>query len=151
MSAAVDVTPCLWLDGTAEEAVRDWVSLVPGSRIVEERRSGGAVLTIAFELAGRPYLALNGRGTSFPFSPAVSLVIVCDDQAEIDRLWARILADGGRESRCGWITDRHGLSWQVVPRELPDLLAGGGADRVMAALLEMVKLDLAALRAAAAG
>jgi predicted 3-demethylubiquinone-9 3-methyltransferase (glyoxalase superfamily) len=150
---APGVTPCLWLDGNVAEAVAFWTGLVPGSRITDERRLGGEVLTIAFELGDRPFLALNGMGTQHAFTEAMSLILACETQGEIDRVWDRILADGGAVIQCGWIKDRFGLTWQVMPRELPDLIAGDGerAARVIAALRPMMKVDLAALRAAADG
>jgi predicted 3-demethylubiquinone-9 3-methyltransferase (glyoxalase superfamily) len=106
-------------------------------------------MTVAFELDGLPFLALNG-GPAFRFTEAVSFVARCRDQAEIDRTWS-LLSAGGEESRCGWLKDRFGLSWQVVPERLEELLSGEGADRVMAAILTMRKLDLAALERARRG
>ncbi|MFT0862306.1 VOC family protein [Ancylobacter sp. G4_0304] len=151
------ITPCLWFDGKAEEAARFYVSLLPNSRIdtvtpyVVETPGGkpGETMMVEFTLNGSPYLALNG-GPNFSFTPALSLIIVCDTQDEIDRLWAA-LGEGGREIQCGWITDRYGLSWQVTPRALlewnkdPDTAK---AQRVMTAMMGMVKLDIAALEAA---
>ncbi len=150
------VAPCLWFNGTAEEAARFYVSLLPGSQIDTIQRnpvdtpSGptGSVLVVAFTLAGQSFMALNG-GSMFPFSPAVSFKIDCDDQSEVDRLWAALCADGGEPSQCGWLTDRFGVSWQIVPKALPQLLSDPArAGRVMTALMGMVKLDIAALEAA---
>jgi predicted 3-demethylubiquinone-9 3-methyltransferase (glyoxalase superfamily) len=152
------VTPCLWFNDNAEEAVDFYVSVVPDSRIVSVSRYGeampgkaGEVLMIAFELAGRRYWALNG-GMDFPFSEAVSLAVACDTQAEIDRLWDR-LGEGGSPQACGWIKDRFGMPWQVVPAATERWLSGdqAAADRVMKAVLGMVKLDIATLERAYAG
>lgn len=154
------IAPCLWFDGEAEEAARFYVSLLPDSRIervqrnVADGRSGkeGTVLVVEFTLAGQRFLALNG-GRRFDFTHAVSFHIDCADQAEVDRLWDALSA-GGAVEQCGWLRDRYGVSWQIVPSALPRLL--GDPDpvrsrRVMAALLQMVKLDIAALERAARG
>ena len=154
------ITPFLWFDSQAEEAARFYVSLFPNSRIRGIVRYGaagpgpaGAVMTVAFELNGFELTALNG-GPQFPFTEAISLVATCDSQVEIDTLWEKLLAAGGRESRCGWLKDRYGLSWQVVPAALPELLGdkdAAKAQRAMRAMLGMVKLDIAALKKAHAG
>ena len=141
------ITPNLWFDGKAEEAAEYYCSLFPDSRIVSVARAGEQVLTVEFELMGRTYLGLNG-GPSFPFTEAVSFVVTCEDQAEIDRYWDRLTADGGEPGRCGWCKDRYGLSWQVVPAGLGELVTDDGARR---ALFGMDKIDIAALRAAAEG
>jgi len=152
------VTPCLWFDGVAAEAARYYTSLLPGSHVGRtmlapaDTPSGpaGSVLTVEFTLAGQPFTALDG-GPDFQFSEAVSFVIDCEDQAEIDRLWTTLIADGGEAGPCGWLKDRYGLSWQIVPAELDGLLGGPdpvAARRTMEALLGMQKLDIAALRAA---
>jgi predicted 3-demethylubiquinone-9 3-methyltransferase (glyoxalase superfamily) len=148
---------CLWFDDNAEEAVDFYTAIFPASRILAVTRYGesvpdkaGAVLTIEFELDGRTFLALNG-GPQFTFNEAASIVVKCDSQAEIDETWDRLLAGGGTPVKCGWLKDRFGLFWQVVPREIGKLLAGGdaeSADRVFQALMPMVKLDVAALQAA---
>jgi predicted 3-demethylubiquinone-9 3-methyltransferase (glyoxalase superfamily) len=152
------VTPCLWFNDNAEEAVRFYVSLIPDSRIVSTSRyteagpgKPGSVLTISFVLGGRSYLALNG-GVDFPFSEAVSLSVSCDTQAEIDRLWERI-GDGGQEQQCGWIKDRYGMPWQVVPSAIDRWITGdpAAADRVLRAVHGMVKLDIRTLERAYAG
>lgn len=154
------VTPCLWFDGQAEAAARHYVSLLPDSRIERVLRSpaetpsgpAGMVLVVAFTLAGNRFTALNG-GPQFPFTEAVSLEIACEDQAEVDRLWAA-LSDGGSTGPCGWLKDRWGLSWQIVPIRLHELLADADpqrARRAMEAMLTMGKLDIAALESAAAG
>lgn len=153
------VFPCLWFNGNAEEAVSFYVSLVPNSRVLSVVRYGdsgpgkpGSVMTVIFELDGRRFMALNG-GVDFPFSEATSIVVTCDTQAEIDRIWDR-LADGGRPQQCGWIKDRYGLPWQIVPSTIERLLTEGGpaaANRVMAAVMKMVKLDIAAMEKAFIG
>jgi len=154
------VVPFLWFDDAAEEAARLYVSLLPDSRIDGVQRApadtpdgpAGKVLTVRFTLAGRPFIALNG-GPQFPFTESVSFQVACDDQAEVDRLWAA-LTDGGAEGACGWLKDRWGLSWQIVPRRLPQLLGdpdAGRSRRAMEAMLGMRKLDIAALERAADG
>ncbi|MGH7584185.1 MAG: VOC family protein [Gemmatimonadales bacterium] len=157
---AQKVVPFLWFDGDAEEAVRYYVSLLPESHIDHvmhspaETPSGpaGSVLTVAFTLAGTRFVALNG-GPEFKFTEAVSFQIDCDDQAEVDRLWAA-LSKGGSESACGWLKDRWGLSWQVTPKRLYQLLSdpdAGRAQRAMQAMLGMQKIDIATLERAADG
>jgi predicted 3-demethylubiquinone-9 3-methyltransferase (glyoxalase superfamily) len=150
---------CLWFNDQAEQAVAFYTSLFPNSRIVHTTyylegapTPAGSVLTIQFTLDGTEYLALNG-GPAFTFSPAVSMVAYCDTQAEVDRLWAR-LSDGGQDGQCGWLTDRFGVSWQVVPRQLLALLNTPGraaSQRAFAAMMTMKKLDIAALQRAYAG
>ena len=155
------VTLCLWFDGNGEEAANFYVSLLPDSRIEEIFRSpvdypagkAGDVLTVRFTLAGRSMMALNG-GPGHPFTQAQSLSVDCEDQAEVDRLWDAIVADGGQPVACSWITDRFGLSWQIVPRRLPELLSDpdpARARRAMEAMMGMVKIDVAALERAADG
>ena len=155
------ITPCLWFDGDAEEAASFYVTLLPDSRIDKVVRSPadnpsmkkGGVLLVEFTLAGQKYSGLNG-GPQFPFTEAVSFMIHCEDQAEVDRLWDAIEGNGGKPSACGWISDRWGLSWQIVPEELLEMLAsadGAAAERAMQAMLQMVKLDLATLRRAYEG
>jgi len=152
------VAPCLWFDGKAEEAARFYVSLLPDSRIDRVNRTpadtpfapAGSAVIIEFTLAGSPYLALNG-GPQFTFTEAISLSVACDAQAEVDRLWDALTADGGAAGRCGWLKDRYGLSWQIVPSRLPELLCGTDRDRAaraMNAMMTMSKLDVAALEAA---
>jgi len=149
-------TPFLWFADQAEEAANFYVSIFPNSRIVTTTRypenspgPAGQVMTLAFELDGQPFTALNG-GHSFTFNEAVSFVVGCADQAELDHYWDRLL-DGGMASQCGWLKDRYGLSWQIVPENMAELV--GGPDRAKAsaatqAMLRMVKLDVAALQAA---
>jgi predicted 3-demethylubiquinone-9 3-methyltransferase (glyoxalase superfamily) len=154
------ITPCLWFDGTAEEAARFYVSLLPDSRIDEVTRAptdypsgkAGDVLTVLFTLGGRQFLGLNG-GSYFTFNEAVSFQIHCDDQAEVDRLTNALSAVPDAE-QCGWIKDRWGLSWQIVPRRLTELISSpdtAKAKRVMEAMMEMKRIDIAAIEAAAAG
>jgi predicted 3-demethylubiquinone-9 3-methyltransferase (glyoxalase superfamily) len=154
------VTPCLWFDGQAEQAARYYVSLLPDSRIDQVFRSpadtpsgpAGMVLAVQFTLAGNKFHGLNG-GPQFPFTEAVSFEIACENQAEVDRLWAA-LCDGGTPSQCGWLKDRWGLSWQIVPARLFQLLADPDPDRArraMQAMLKMTKLNIAELERAADG
>jgi predicted 3-demethylubiquinone-9 3-methyltransferase (glyoxalase superfamily) len=159
------ITPCLWFDNQAEEAATFYASVFEGSRITETVRYGGAgqevhggkpgsVMTMAFELAGRPFAALNG-GPLFKFNEAISFQIRCESQEEVDYFWER-LSEGGDEKaqQCGWLKDKFGLSWQVVPEALIELLSSQNrerADRAMNAMLKMKKFDIAALERAAAG
>jgi len=151
------ITPCLWFDGKAEEAALFYVSLLPDSRINSISRyssempggKAGDVLTVEFTLAGQSYMGLNG-GPHYQFTPAISFSVDCEDQAEVDRLWDKLL-DGGQPMQCGWITDRFGVSWQIIPRELPKLLKdkdSAKAQRVMQAMLKMVKIEVDDLRKA---
>jgi predicted 3-demethylubiquinone-9 3-methyltransferase (glyoxalase superfamily) len=148
--------PCLWFNGNGEEAANYYVSVFPNSRIAAVSRypdaagpfPPGTALTVEFELDGQPYTALNGA-MDFPFSEAISLQIMCEDQAEIDHYWDTLVGDGGEEGPCGWLEDKFGLSWQVVPTDV----VGWTTDprtcaAVMDAISGMKKLDLAALRAA---
>lgn len=146
------IATCLWYDGTAEEAATLYTSLIPGSQITDRFRPepDGPPLIVEFTLAGVPYQALNG-GPQFAHSEAASIVVLTDDQAETDHLWEALIADGGSESRCGWLKDRFGVSWQIVPRGLIELLSApdrAAAERAMGAMLQMRKLDIAALEAA---
>ncbi|GHC21040.1 VOC family protein [Aidingimonas halophila] len=152
------VTPCLWFDGQAEDAARFYVSLFPDSRIEHVMRSpaetpsgpAGSVLTVEFTLSGTRFVGLNG-GPEFPFTEAVSFQIACADQAEVDRYWDA-LSEGGTEGPCGWLKDRWGLSWQVVPTRLQELLTDADpehARRAMEAMLTMRRLDIAELERAA--
>ena len=155
------IAPCLWFDGQAEEAAALYTSLFPDSRIESVNRSPadnpstpvGAVLTVDFTLAGQRFIGLNG-GPEFKFTEAVSFTIDCEDQTEVDRYWEALIEGGGSPSQCGWLKDRFGVSWQVVPRALPELLNGSdrdGAARAMEAMLEMSKIDVARLREAYEG
>ena len=152
------ITPCLWFDGNGQEAAELYVSAIPSSRITDISHYGsdqpgevGAVMTVAFELAGQPYVALNG-GPQFKFTEAVSLQVSAADQGEVDRYTDQLTADGGEVGPCGWVKDRFGLSWQVVPEELPRLLADANplrANAAMQAMMGMKKIDIQALRDAA--
>jgi predicted 3-demethylubiquinone-9 3-methyltransferase (glyoxalase superfamily) len=147
------ITPCLWFDGQAEEAAAFYVSIFPNSAVIGVTPGPtGSALVVEFQLAGVGFLALNG-GPHFKFNEAISLSIDCRSQAEVDDLWEKLSA-GGSKSQCGWLKDRYGLSWQVVPSVLPELLSGrdrAKAGRVMEALMRMTKLDIQALQDAAAG
>ena len=151
------ITPFLWFDTQAEEAAKFYASVFPNSKILKTARYGeagpgpkGSVMTVEFELAGQRMIALNG-GPQFKFTEAISLSVDCKDQKEVDHYWTK-LSQGGRESMCGWLKDRYGLSWQVNPTILGELLSSGDAKkakRVMEAMLKMKKIDIAALKAAA--
>lgn len=153
------VTPFLWFDGQAEDAVNLYCSVFPDSKVLSVVRYGdagpgpkGAVMTAAFQLAGEDFVALNG-GPQFKFTPAISFSIDCKSQEEIDHYWEKLSA-GGKESQCGWLEDQFGLSWQVVPTVLGELLGDpdpAKSQRVMEAMLKMTKLDIAMLQAAHAG
>ena len=151
-------TPCLWFDTQGEDAARFYTSVFPNSRIVEVARYGeagpraeGTVMVVSFELDGQAFTALNG-GPEFTFSEAVSFQVECADQAEVDRYW-ETLSEGGEQGPCGWLKDRFGLSWQIVPTRLYELLRDPDrerAQRVMQAMLGMGKIEIAGLEAAAA-
>lgn len=151
------ITTFLWFDGKAEEAAEFYVSLFDDSRIVDVQRYGdagpgakGSVMTVEFDLADQRYIALNG-GPEFSFTEAISLYVDCADQEEVDRLWNALTADGGQEGPCGWLKDRYGLSWQIVPRTLTELIRDPDQEkssRAMKAMLEMKKLDVQALQKA---
>lgn len=153
------IIPNLWFDTQAEEAAEFYVSIFPNSRVTDITRyseagpgPAGTVLTVNFELDGQLFTAING-GPQFPFTEAVSFVIECADQAELDHYWER-LTDGGQEVQCGWLKDRYGLSWQVVPAGWEAIMNDPDPERVAratTAMLGMVKLDIAALQAAADG
>jgi predicted 3-demethylubiquinone-9 3-methyltransferase (glyoxalase superfamily) len=155
------ISPCLWFNGEAEEAAKFYVSLLPDSRIEKIQHNpvdgpagkAGSVLVVQFTLAGQEFMALNG-GTRFDFSQAISFKIDCADQAEVDRLWDALSCNGGSVVQWGWLKDRYGISWQIVPSVLPQLLGGpdrAGAERAMRAMMGMVKLDIAGLRKAYEG
>lgn len=157
------IMPCLWFDQQAEEAVNFYVSLFKNSKIVNVARydeasaqaSGqpkGSVMTVTFQLDGQEFMALNG-GPVFKFTEAISFIVNCETQEEVDRLW-NALTQGGAEVQCGWLKDKYGLSWQIVPTILEELLSDPDpvkAQRVMQAMLQMKKLDIAGLRRAYAG
>ena len=156
-------TPCLWFDNQAEAAARFYTSVFRNSKVGTISRYGdagaqasgqpkGSAMTVEFELAGQEFLALNG-GPQFTFNEAISLIVNCESQEEVDEFWAK-LSDGGSPGPCGWLKDRYGLSWQVVPTALGEMLQDkdpAKAERVMAALLKMQKLDIAELRRAYEG
>ena len=147
------ITPCLWFDGQAEEAARHYTSIFDDSRIVDVQRYGqagpgkaGTDMTVTFELAGQRFLALNG-GPQFTFTEAISLSVDCATQEEVDELWAR-LGEGGEEGPCGWLKDRYGLSWQIVPRVLTELVGDpdpATSERAVKAMLGMRKIDIQGL------
>jgi predicted 3-demethylubiquinone-9 3-methyltransferase (glyoxalase superfamily) len=152
------ITPCLWFDTDGEDAARFYASVFPNSKITEVTRYGsagprpeGTVMTVVFELDGQEFLALNG-GPQFTFSEAVSFQVFCESQDEVDAYWSK-LSDGGEQGPCGWLKDRFGLSWQIVPTVLPQLLADPDAaksQRVMQAMLGMNKIQIDELEQAAA-
>ena len=161
LSVMTNIVPCLWFDGQAEEAANFYVSILHDSRIDSVSRSpadnpstpAGAALMVDFTLSGRPFKGLNG-GPQFPFTEAISFFIDCVGQEEVDHLWEALTADGGSPGRCGWLKDRFGVSWQIVPSELGEIL--GDPDRVRAgramdAMLKMSKIDVAELRRAFEG
>lgn len=154
------IIPNLWFDTEAEEAAEFYCSVFPNSRVVSIAhyteagpREAGMVMVVEFELDGQRFVGING-GPEFKFDEAVSFQINCKDQDEVDYYWDRLTADGGRESQCGWLSDKYGLSWQVTPAGMEELFADPDqerANRAMQAMLKMGKLDIAALRAAANG
>jgi predicted 3-demethylubiquinone-9 3-methyltransferase (glyoxalase superfamily) len=157
-AAVPEICPMLWFDDQAEAAAAFYVSVFPNSRIIRKapRPAGapgapGETMVVEFELNGKRYSALNG-GPMFKFTEAVSLVVECKSQAEIDHYWSALAADGGEEGRCGWLKDRFGLSWQVLPDLIPKVMSEDPvrAGKAMAAVMTMRKLDLAAIEAAAA-
>jgi predicted 3-demethylubiquinone-9 3-methyltransferase (glyoxalase superfamily) len=155
------ITPFLWFDGNAEEAAAFYTSVFKNSDVSSKSKyneassevSGqpkGSVMVVEFEIAGQHFIALNG-GPQFKFTEAVSFSINCKDQDEVDYYWSRLTADGGQESQCGWLKDKFGLSWQVVPESIGDLVGGpdpAGSKRAMEAMLKMKKLDIAELKRA---
>jgi predicted 3-demethylubiquinone-9 3-methyltransferase (glyoxalase superfamily) len=153
------ISPCLWFDTEGEEAAEFYTSVFPNSRILGKQhygeagpREAGTVMVVEFELNGQKYVALNG-GPDFTFNEAVSFQVDCETQNEVDAYWSR-LGDGGEQGPCGWLKDRYGVSWQIVPRALPELLADDDRDksqRVMRAMLGMRKIDIDELERAAAG
>ena len=157
------ITPFLWFDTQAEQAAKFYTAIFRNSRINQISRYGkaghethgmdaGSVMTVAFEIEGQSFVALNG-GPHFKFNEAVSFQVMCDTRAEIDYFWSKLSQDG-REGQCGWLKDKYGLSWQVVPSELPELIAdtsGARHDRVIGAVMQMKKSDIEALKQAHAG
>ena len=159
MATLRKIRPCLWFDTQAEEAATFYTSLFEGSRIGDVTHYGsagprpeGMVMTVDFEVAGQPFIALNG-GPNFAFDEAISFEVECESQEEIDRLWSA-LSEGGSEGPCGWLKDKFGLSWQIVPAQLNEIIRTAepeAAQRTITAMLGMGKLDIAALEKAAAG
>ncbi len=163
MSTIKKIKPCLWFDTRGEEAARFYTSVFKNSKLgrmayfnhegfEEHHKKAGEVMTVEFELDGQPFLALNG-GPEFKFSEAISLIITCKDQAEVDYYWNK-LSEGGEEGPCGWLKDKFGLSWQVVPEILDELMGDGKsaqAERITRAFMKMKKLDIATLKQAAEG
>ncbi len=147
------ITPFLWFDGQAEEAMHFYVSIFRNSRVVAVTPGpGGRALSVSFELEGQPFHALNG-GPHFTFTPAISLFVSCESQQEVDDLWEK-LSDGGSQEPCGWLRDRYGLSWQIIPTALGRLMGDpdrAKAARVMNAMLQMKKIEISGLERAAAG
>ena len=164
MPVVQKITPCLWFDTEAEAAANHYVSIFKNSKIVKIGRYGkegkevhgkaaGSVMAVEFEIEGQKFVGLNG-GPQFKFSEAISFQIYCDDQAEIDHYWNGLVAGGGEESMCGWLKDKYGLSWQVAPTRLVELMTGPDlvkAKRVAEAMFKMRKIDLATIEEAARG
>jgi len=164
MASIQRIAPCLWFDHQAEEAAKYYTGIFKNSRIVAisrygeagyeiHRRPAGSVMTVAFELEGQPFTALNG-GPLFKFNEAISLQLYCESQDEVDYYWERLTVGGDpKAQQCGWLKDRYGMSWQVVPRVIAEMMKQSGqrADRVMTALLQMKKLDIATLKRAYEG
>ncbi len=150
------IAPCLWFDGKAEEAMHFYTSIFRNSKVGDVTRyteagpgEKGSVLAVTFEIEGREFMGLNG-GPNFKFSPAISFSVKCETQEEVDYYWGKLLA-GGQPQQCGWLTDKFGVSWQIVPTVLVEMLKdkdAGKANRVMQVMLKMVKLDIRALRQA---
>lgn len=151
------ISPFLWFDGKAEEAANFYVAIFKNSKIVSVMHYGeagpgpkGSVMGVTFQLDGQEFMAING-GPQFTFSPAISFFVKCETQAEIDHFWEKLLAGGGKTQQCGWLTDRYGVTWQIVPTVLGQLLQSKDAEksaRAMRAMMQMVKLDIAALQKA---
>jgi predicted 3-demethylubiquinone-9 3-methyltransferase (glyoxalase superfamily) len=147
------ITPFLWFDTQAEEAMNFYASIFKRSKVISVNRAQGRVISVDFELEGQRFMALNA-GPPFKFNEAVSFFVGCETQQEIDELWAKLTADGGSPGRCGWLKDKFGLSWQIVPNALGEMLGDkdpAKAKRAMDAMLQMNKLDLAKLRSAFEG
>ena len=150
MAKVQKITPFLWFDNNAEEAVKFYTSIFDNSKIGHVMRNAGSVLVMSFELEGQKFSALNG-GPMYKFTEAVSFLVLCEDQKEVDRLWSKLTADGGKEVQCGWLKDKFGLSWQIVPRAFMEMVSDkdpAKVGRVMAAMMQMVKFDIKKLKAA---
>jgi predicted 3-demethylubiquinone-9 3-methyltransferase (glyoxalase superfamily) len=151
------ITPFLWFNGNAEEAMNFYVSTFKNSKIVSIARyanfmpqMAGKVLTAIFEIEGQRFMAIDG-GPQFVFTEAISLMVDCQNQKEVDKLWEKLLSGGGKASQCGWLKDRYGLSWQIIPKQLGEMLQDKDrvkASRVMQVMMKMVKIDVAALKKA---
>ena len=156
------ISSCLWFDNEAEEAANFYVSIFKNSKVTDvvryndtvaevANRPAGSVMTVSFELDGQEFMGLNG-GPLFRFSEAISFVVHCEDQSEVDDMWQKLIAGGGQPSQCGWLKDRFGVSWQVVPKALEHLFTNPAtAGRVGAALMRMTKIDIGELERAASG
>ena len=150
---APQITPFLWFDADAEAAAKMYTAIFENSRITDTSRVGDKVQTVTFELSGQRFMALNG-GHHYQLTPAFSLFVSVETQAELDRLWEALLAGGGKPTRCGWLVDRYGLSWQIIPSVLGKLMSDpdpGRAGRAVRAMMGMIKLDIAELERAASG
>lgn len=145
------ITPFLWFNDNAEEAMNFYVSVFKNAKVLHVTPGpGGKAAWVNFELSGQEFMGLNG-GPSFTFNEAVSFFVSCEDQAEVDELWTKLTADGGSEGQCGWLKDKFGLSWQIIPKEMGSLVAGPDAEkagRAMQAMLQMKKIDIEQLRSA---
>jgi predicted 3-demethylubiquinone-9 3-methyltransferase (glyoxalase superfamily) len=160
ISTSQKIRTFLWFDTQAEEAAKFYTSLFKNSKItsISHYRDAmpekkGTVMTVAFEIDGQEFIALNG-GPEYKFTPAISLMVNCETQAEVDELWGKLTANGGEEVQCGWLTDKFGLSWQIIPEGFLDYITGDdeeGSQRAMEAMFDMKKLDLGALKKAYAG
>jgi len=154
------ITPFLWFDNNAEEAINLYVSIFKNSKVGKVSRYGdagpgpkGSVMTATFELEGQEFMALNG-GPHFKFTPAISLFVNCETQEEVDEIWNKFLSAGGKADQCGWLTDKYGLSWQIIPKALGVMLSDPDPEksqRVMKAMMQMVKIDIAGLKRAYEG
>lgn len=148
------ITPCLWFDSRLQEAMDLYTSIFPDSRILGTQENAGVVFTARFELFGQEFMGLNGAPPTIEFTDAISLYVDCEDQAEVDKYWDALLADGGRPSQCGWLSDKFGVSWQIVPRRLIELINDpdpARAKRAMDSMMRMVKIEIAELERAANG
>ncbi len=144
------ITPFLWFDTQAEEAMNFYASIFPDTKVTSVQRAGGQVMMVSFELQGQKFIGLNA-GPVYKFNEAVSFFVACETQKEIDELWAKLTAGGGEPGRCGWLKDRFGLSWQIIPNVLGSLLGHPDRDkagRATQAMLQMTKLDIAGLQRA---
>lgn len=160
MTSKQKITPFLWFDGCAEQAVEHYLSIFPNSRVTHVARWGkgapapeGSVMSMTFELAGQTFMALNG-GPMYKFSPAISLFVSCEDQAEVDAIWSKLIAAGGKPTACGWIDDKFGVTWQIIPKQLMELMGDPDpqkAGRVAQAMMKMQKIEVAELQRAHAG